>query len=505
MGEDRRATLRALAFVAALWGALFAMRAMGPPDLEDNDQSLVAAYSNDVVVNGSWLVQREVLGHVATKPPLYQWIVGVISLPFGRATELTLVLPSALATLAQAALLVFAGRWMFGSVRLGAIAATLFLCTPITIKAVHYARTDPLFSLCLLVAALGAHLAWTRGRGWGLFWGACVVGAMVKTPAVVAFALCGLLAVAWERGRGGPALVRDARRFWIPQALGLAAVIVTLGGWFLAARGAGGDEVAAQLVDRELLTHVTAADRGEPFNGFWRTPAYFVNRMLPWSPLAVFTLVWIALRPDGDDRARRSERFLFCVTVGTLFLLCFATMPRGDHVMPLVPFVCLLAARPLDRVLAPLPSAARSALACVAGALALAGGWWHHHRARADDPSVVTTVAMRDWADRIAPSLGGDVRVVSSGAPYSLQFFLGTMEQDVTLEEARAALESGDAGVVVFAMADRASAESMGAMAPLLGAGDLLGTTEWGGEGWRRILFTLRPMRKGGAEIDAAP
>lgn len=498
--DDRAAVVRWVCIIAAVWVAFFTIRAFAPPDIEDNDQSLVAAYAVDVVANGSWLIQHDVRGAIASKPPLYQWLVGVFSAPAGRVTEFTLVLPSALAVFAQAVLALFAGRWLFGSTRLGALAAVFFLCTPGAIKGIHYARPDPLFSLCVFAATLAAFHVWTRGRGWLWFWLACAAGAMTKSPAIALFAMCGLLAVAWERGDSeGPR--RAGRR--VALLAGCAALsLAPLALWYALARSGGGEAVADRLVSGELLSHVWGDRFGTPFAGFLRAPIYYVARSLPWSVFAIIAIVRIARTPGENPETRRAERFLFCVTLGMVFLLGFATKPRGDHLLPLVPITCLLAARELQFGLS---ARAQRRLAAVAVIATLFGGWLHAYILRADNPQVVTTVTMRDFARSLGPELPDGARVLAAGAPYSAQFYLGVMSVNRSWEDIARALDASDGGVVALAGGLRGSPDWIEARAAMLARGSLLGATEWDARDGRREIIAVGARKKGDASGGAAP
>lgn len=109
--SDRRA--RALLWAVGI--ALFLVRLGSPSDLTDNDQERPASYVLDVVCNGHWIVQRDAVGEITSKPPLYTWLAATASLAAGGASRFTLYLPCGLAVLGTALLIGNAARTRFGT------------------------------------------------------------------------------------------------------------------------------------------------------------------------------------------------------------------------------------------------------------------------------------------------------------------------------------------------------------------------------------------------------
>src|SRR2546421_11191454 len=69
-----------------LWGCAAVMlssRVIAPSALQRFDQPRTVSYTADIIVNGRWLLPRDMLGHVATKPPLVNWMAApVVALGF---------------------------------------------------------------------------------------------------------------------------------------------------------------------------------------------------------------------------------------------------------------------------------------------------------------------------------------------------------------------------------------------------------------------------------------
>jgi len=100
--------------------ALFAMRLSLPSILDDRGFYLHGDWVLDAVQNGHWIVQRNHVGDVVSKPPLYIWLAALAIVPVGRISLLTMLLPGAVATVAVAALI-----WRFGGELFGRRAGLL--------------------------------------------------------------------------------------------------------------------------------------------------------------------------------------------------------------------------------------------------------------------------------------------------------------------------------------------------------------------------------------------
>src|SRR5438046_7644326 len=67
---------------------MLSSRVIAPSALQRFDQPRTVSYTADIVVNGRWLLPRDMFGHVATKPPLVNWMaVAVVALGFWQEWE----------------------------------------------------------------------------------------------------------------------------------------------------------------------------------------------------------------------------------------------------------------------------------------------------------------------------------------------------------------------------------------------------------------------------------
>ncbi len=438
-------------FVAALAVAMFAIVLTGLPNLMDNERR-IGAYVLDTVQHGHWLMQRDVTGAVASKPPLLTWIASLSTLAFGEINRFSIYLPSALATIGVALMLLGSGKKHFGWMA-GFLAAVIYLLSPAGDRQMMTARYDGLLALPVTLAALAAFRAWSLGRGWTWFWLAAAVGTMAKGPIALVLGACGLLAHFWEKRTRHESTMRGSH--WP----GVALFFIICGGWFFLAYAEMGQPFLDKLLGRELAAHATGAGRREAmFFRFYEPPLAFLSNFAPWCLLAgiAFWRVW--KRPAEDADERRFERFLFCWFFFGLALFSIAAHQRGRLIFPLFPAAALLAGRELAWWLR---NWSTPRLLKVTGAFAsvvLGFLLFYHHVLLAGSTRVQATLGMRTVADHVRETLGEKFPLVHVDTPFALQFWLNTARPLDSFEKAAALLQGKEP--VVVAVSDFRKLES---------------------------------------------
>jgi 4-amino-4-deoxy-L-arabinose transferase-like glycosyltransferase len=450
---ERPSTARAAyVFLGVVAVVMYVIRLTGPPDLMAKDQERPAAYVMDVLQNGHWLCQRDHLGDITSKPPVYTWLAALGAYPFGRLNLVTLYLPAAASTLALAWLLLGVGRAQFGLMS-GFFAGLTYLLSFTSNKQVALARTDSVFALTVTIAALLACRAWMLGRGWTWFWLAAAVATLTKGPLGVLLGVAGLVAIFWERRRGTPLPLKG------PHWLGIALFVLLAGGWFGWSYFQEGPAVSDKLLKRELATQALSNDFGDsPGKGFYKPSLYFLIRFAPWSLLACvgFWRVW--RHPSTDPNRRRFERFLFCWFFVGLF--CFSCSPhqRGDLLWPLLPAAAWLGGRELARFAGRFepPEVVWTSVAATVVILLLLVPFnaWSANR----NTFVVRTKGIIQLATQIRSQVGAEFPLTHVDDPFALQFYLGSMRRVASFQRA-ARLLDGDAAAFVV-VRDLASLEA---------------------------------------------
>src|SRR5688572_22884800 len=87
-------------------------RLLAPSALQRFDQPKTVSYTADMVVNGEWLIPRDMRGNTATKPPLVNWLAAPL-LSLGLWTEWAVKAPMLLGSLATLALTVWMAHRLF--------------------------------------------------------------------------------------------------------------------------------------------------------------------------------------------------------------------------------------------------------------------------------------------------------------------------------------------------------------------------------------------------------
>ena len=401
--------------------AFYAIRLTGPSNLEADAQDRNVGYVMDVVWQGHWLVQQDVRGRIMSKPPLHTWITAAFA-EIGGINRLTLTLPSMLAVLAMALLVLEIGRRRYGPWA-GGLAALAVVLAPMMSKHIALVRTDALFALVVALGAFAAQRAWERGGGWAPFWFWAALATLVKGPLGLVLAAMGLLAWFWER-RSDPATPTLAGSHW----LGLGLFLLLVLGWLLPALLSAGQPLVDKLFFEELVGQATGVGKGGfPGRNLPKPTLYFILRFLPFSLFALYGLWRIVRHPAAEAAARRFERFLFCWIVGGIVLFSLASHHRGDLLLPLWPAAALLAGREMGLLLARIGRAWSGAVLAGLTFFFLGATWWTYHaRATEQSEEVRYTVAAERAALALAAS-GLDARSIHHlDTPVTLQLGLGT-------------------------------------------------------------------------------
>ncbi|MEZ6195155.1 MAG: glycosyltransferase family 39 protein [Planctomycetota bacterium] len=436
----------AVGVILLAWAAVFAVKALGPVDLVDNDQKRPASYVLDLLRNGEWLVQHDWAGSVVSKPPFHVWIASVATAAFPRAETLALSLPSAFAVLAIALMVAAAGGRVFG-VRAGLLGALAWLLSSYGLKHLTLVRTDALYAALTFAGFLLAlRAAAVARRGRTLPWLAHALATLTKGPAAPAFALAGLaLPRRWIWGRR-----RVASRIFTVR--GLLLLVLLVGGWFLAAWFQVGDALVDKMLGRELVGHAVADGQGK---GPLQTPHvplfYFVTRFIPWSPLALLAIWRVLRRPAAGHLARVLERA--CVAFFAVGLIVFSIAPhqRADLLLPLVPPMAILVGRELDRMTGRWGSRgfAFAVVGVVAAAVAFSAFWFLGPRA--DSKAVRRNARLIAAAEDIEARFGFQAPLEHTTASYALQWELDTARRTLDEDELVARFRAGPVRAAVQA------------------------------------------------------
>lgn len=407
---------------------VFLIRITGPSDLEGYAQHRNVGYVMDMMWNGNWLAQHDIQGRILSKPPLHSWTVAPFAAMFG-VDRLAFALPSVLAVLALALLVLEVGRRRFGLLA-GGLAGLAVVLAPLMSKHVTLLRSDALFTLLIAIGAFSALRAWEKQdghwHGWTLFWVAGALATLTKGPLALVLAVAGLLALWWER-RSDPAapLLRGNH---LPGLLAFFGITL---GWFLLALLEQGQGLIDKMFMQELLGHATGLQRETaPGENLVKPTLFLLARFFPFSPFFFYALWRVFRHPSEDAAERRFERFLTCWVLSGLLIFSLAAHHRPDLLLPLWPACALLAGREMAR-LAGRVGLRRFGVGLGVVVLILLGGLLAQYHVtwggRAENTEVSESIREAAQAFR-ASGLSAEA-LEHYGTPVTFQMFLGTARQ----------------------------------------------------------------------------
>ena len=321
----------ALGLALTFAAVIFAIPVARAPIWEPNDARYVLL-AQDIVEHGHWLVPevRGVHGEGLYKPQLYSWVLALVSLPFGRVTELTAALPSVAAALgAVAGVVAIACRlW---NVRAGLLAGLILTTTPGYVVFAQRSLPDVMLTTWILWALY----FWLRTRSDGSlrsllgFYG-CVGGAMLSKGPVGLTALAAALVATWMTdGRSG---LRSLRLGLGALLLGLMATV-----WVL-------PYLLAE--PRTFVSDVVVGEYGAWFfrkHGLLYRAAHIPSVLLyfaPWTLYLAGAVVW--WRRAAPDVGRRRV-ILWTMTLWGLVGL--SGIYRDRYYLPVYPGLALVTAQ----------------------------------------------------------------------------------------------------------------------------------------------------------------
>jgi len=326
-----RVAARPVIGVTLLASAL-ALIDLGRRILATNDEARFPLLAQDMIGRGDWFFPRlnGVVYHA--KPLLQAWLIALFSWPGGRVTQLTAVLPSALAGIATAVVIYALGEDMFG-VDAGRFAALIAITTQGWFLHSRLPMPDMLLTLAL-TGSLGMFWRMTQrrpGRPWLGFYTLVAAGFWAKGAA----GLIPLIAVLIH----AVATRRDGRWRDLRLGRGLLVVAVLIAPWCI--RELSGDTGALHtvVVDDNLGWYLPRSLTTALVYGPLR---HVVGVMFPWV-LLLPAVVWQsarALRGRGAEREAVSTLVLWSLVL--LASVGISEQQRLRYYAPLVPPVSLL-------------------------------------------------------------------------------------------------------------------------------------------------------------------
>lgn len=304
------------------------------------EESRRALVSMEMKANGDWVVPREQGQGFPDRPPLQNWVIGLVGSARGDVDKVAIRLPSAMAILLTSLLIYGYGRTFLA--RFGAMSAALVFATSGQVLQLgNMGETESLFTLLVSASLLVWHWGYVSSwpRSWTWIAGSALAAAAALTKGlqgpIYFFATVGVFLV----------LRRDWRSLvaWQPL-LGLAVFVGLVGAWQIpyylstdwdSVRLIWTDLVGRRLTLSGLLAHMVSY------------PLRTLACLLPWSPL----LLQFVYRSFRKSIGRASPQLIFLATavLVTYPSVWLAAGAVTRYYMPLYPCVALLLGLTIQR------------------------------------------------------------------------------------------------------------------------------------------------------------
>jgi MprA protease rhombosortase-interaction domain-containing protein len=305
---------------------------LGRRILATNDEARFAVLAQDMLTRGAWFFPQLNGAVYHSKPLLLAWLIAVCSWPAGHVTQLTAVLPSALAGIGIVLVVHALGRSMFGA-DAGRFAALVLITTQGWFLHARLPMPDMLLTF-FITSSLAMFWRMVRGQtgsDWLAFYGLVALAFWAKGVAgLLPLAAGTVYAIATRRVGGWRALHLPA---------GVALVGVLIAPWW----------VRQWLFDTGALREVVVSD-----NLLWYVPRAFtlglvtgpfqhvVGILFPWV-LVVPVAMWQALRfLRGSGVERDAVHVLIVWAAVVLVGVAISDQQRLRYYVPLVVPVSLL-------------------------------------------------------------------------------------------------------------------------------------------------------------------
>jgi 4-amino-4-deoxy-L-arabinose transferase-like glycosyltransferase len=309
---------------------------IGARDLWSPDEPRYAQVAREMLETGEWVVPH-LNGNVYTeKPPLYFWLIALLSKPFDNVGEVTARFPSALCATLVVLLTFFLGRKIFGIQE--AFWGALVMAT--SAQFVTIGRTgalDMLLTLSILGAMTLFYLAYTNDRaplfvaGFPLL----IPGVLTKGPVAIALPLVVMLVfLVTDVCIGKKGAKKRLAWFALSTALGLAVVVLVIVPWWHAAYERSGGvygspSILAKQTGGRMLNSYS---HQRPFHYYF---GEILWQFLPW--VVFFPLTAHAIWKKGRLRDNDGLRFLFIWFLGVFLFFSCISGKRSQYLLPLLP------------------------------------------------------------------------------------------------------------------------------------------------------------------------
>jgi len=291
----------------------------------------------EMIDSGDWIVPHQ-QGHVYfSRPPLQNWVIGLLGIARGEVARLAIRLPSVLATLGVVLLIYVYGR-SFLSPTASVVASVAFASSAQVLELGRLGETDMMFTLfvtgSLLLWHYGRTVGWPAAKTWSIAYFMVALGTLTKGPQAPVYfaATVGVYLLLTRRWR-------DALCWG--HLVGIGVFLVVWGAWQVPYYLAVGLDGTLRIYGRNVAVRFNETTWIDYVSHFFSYPFEILfGCLLPWSvPLVAYARRRFR-RQIGA--ARDHVTFLVVAMAVTFPSVWFVPTARSRYFMPLYPCIALL-------------------------------------------------------------------------------------------------------------------------------------------------------------------
>ncbi len=332
MTEPSSAQTRNMVIALLFIGFFLFVYGVGDRDLWAPDEDEYAQISREMIRTGNWLYPTCNGIPWTIKPALYNWLVGIISLPYGDVDEFRARIFSALAAMGTILLTFLMGRRAF-SPRAGFISAVALGTSVMFLENGRWAQTYMLSTFFATLAIFMFHRGYSEPekRTGSYLWMYAATGLGVLTMGPVNLVIPGLVIFVYLVLMKDLKHILQMKLVW--GTLIFAAIALS---WYIPA-GMRSDYGSELLITTNLTRFLNTWTHNQPAHYYL---AGLLWAFLPWSLFlpGAFHLAF-SRRSEAD---RRNLKLLLVWVIALLVFFSLAQCKRHQYILGLYPGLALL-------------------------------------------------------------------------------------------------------------------------------------------------------------------
>ena len=310
---------------------------LGGISLWGKDEFRYAEVAQEILRSGNWFVLHLNNRPYPDKPPLYFWVVALLSLPRGQVTAWTARLPLAIAGVAGVLLTYILGTILFNR-RKGFWSALILMVAGRYYWGIRWIRLDlPLVAFMFGSMGCFVYLYFERKKASGvfawLFWFFLGCALLVKGPPVLVIPAM-ILVFLW---------IQKDWKFWgkLKWFPGFLIPLFMLLVWMIPAMKGGGKDYSQDMIWDQIAMRIFHS---------WRhrrpLPYYFYKLFGDFQPWALLLppALWYAWKQNKKGVHKRELTLLWCWFLCTIIPFSLVPGKRGAYILPLYPALAMFVA-----------------------------------------------------------------------------------------------------------------------------------------------------------------